>query len=108
MGGVGVMKLCTWFTETGGPGVGQGAEGAAAEDGHLQTRRFFSGRAKNVGPGRPAPSLPKRTSKRKTNITCFPLATGQRGGKSNKALHMSKVWNKGLNSTQVKMPWSSF
>src|SRR5487761_854700 len=101
MGGVGVMELRTPTLETGGPGGGRGAEVVVAEDGRLRTRRFFSGRAKNKGPDRPAPSLPERTSRRKTNITRFPLATGQRGGRSTRALRMSEMWNKGSNSTQV-------
>src|SRR5487761_1282672 len=77
---------------SGGPGVGRGAEGVAALR-LLRARRFFSG-VKKEGPDPEslAPSLPVRTSKRNTNITCFPFAMGQRGGRRVRALHTSDVW----------------
>ena len=91
-----------------GPGAGRGAEGVAALR-LLRTRRFFSGvKKEGPDPESPAPSLPVRTSRRNTNITRFPFATGQRGGKRVRALRTSDVWKRGSKSTQVTFPWLSF
>ena len=92
------------FMEEGGPVGGPRARGAGALEGLLCAWHLFSG-VKNEGLGSesPAPSLPMRISSKKTNITCFPLAAGQRKGKSVRALQIRDVWKVGLNSTQVML-----
>ena len=58
--------------------------------------------------GREIEALLVRTSKRNTNITCFPFAMGQRGGRSVIALWTSDVWKVGSKSTQMTFPRLSF
>ena len=51
---------------------------------------------------------PSRISKINTNNTFFPLATGQRGGRSIRAHCTRCVWKGGRKSTQVYCPSSAF
>ena len=91
-GGWGPAGAGAGASEGGGLLCGRGVWGVAAFEGHLRTLLLFSG-VKKEGPDSesPAPSLPVRISSRKMNITRFPFAMGQRGGKRVRALHTSDV-----------------
>src|SRR5579863_3952007 len=93
---------------TGGAGAGAPTETAAffgaGGEGFLDVLK----KAKGPGfrPGDPWLSSSK-TSRRKTNITRFPFATGQRGGSKDTALRTRWVWKGGWKSTQSSRPSAS-
>src|SRR6267142_197092 len=98
----------------GGGGAGEAAGGRVARLDATQACRMTGERGQAVGVlffGRSkkvvGPSL-AITSRRNTNITFFPFASGQRGGNRARARRTRCVWKGGRKSTQTMLQASSF